>query len=330
MQIIDRKFLKVPTKTCHAATICFYQDKPVFAWFGSNIAEGAPDCAIYIQYNDKIATIGKDDQLPRWNPILLTHKNKLFLFIKIGAFCDRWNSLIYDISDIFEDNFDIQKIIPQIVPAGINGPVKTKCIEKNGLIYCGSSVETIIDWSSYIEIWSYNKESDSLIFIERSSPLTVDKVMYNDPYYGRRMSNGIIQPSLWADKKGNMNAFFRSSRGLGKIYYSFSNNETNDIWYPPKPTHFENPNSGIDTVYLNGRLFLVYNSSDKTRYPLVIEELEDDMFTTIDRAVIAIAPDKDCYSPEFSYPYLVENKGLLHLVYTRQRTAIEYCVISLD
>jgi len=303
----------------------------VFAWFGSNVGEGAPDSSIYIQYDDKVAVIGDKDRVPRWNPVLLACNNKLFLFIKIGMFCDRWATLIYDVSNIFDNNFDIDKIIPQVVPAGINGPVKTKCIEKNGLIYCGSSVETIVDWSSYVELWSYNKDSESLIFVNRTSPLTVDKIMYDDPYYGKRMSQGIIQPSLWVDKNGNMNAFFRSSRGLGKIYYSFSNNELNDIWYPPKPTHFENPNSGIDTVYMNGRLFLVYNPSNKSRHPLVINELEDNMFTKIDEIVITekIPEDEEVNSPELSYPYMIQNNGKLHLVYTWGRSRCEYCVIEV-
>jgi predicted neuraminidase len=130
-----------------------------------------------------------------------------------------------------------------------------------------------------------------------------------------------------------MNAFFRSSGGLGKIYYSFSNNETNDIWYPPRPTHFENPNSGIDCVYTNDkRLFLVYNPSDKNRFPLVINELEDNMFTVIDEIVITEKiPEKEhTLTPELSYPYMIVNHGKLHLVYTWGRGKIEYCVISVD
>lgn len=333
MRIIDRKFLKTQTKTCHAASICFYKDKPVFSFFGSDISEGAPDSAIYIQYDDKVINIGKNDQIPRWNPILFPCNNKLFLFIKIGIHCDRWNTMLYDLTDIFEDNFNINKIKPQIVPAGINGPVKTKCIEKNGLIYCGSSVESIIDWSSYIELWSYNQDSDSLIFVNRTSPLTVDKRIYDDPWYGKRLSLGIIQPSLWTDKKDIMHAFFRSSRGLGKIYYSFSNNEMNDIWYPPKPTHFENPNSGMDTVYTkDGRLFLVYNPSDKNRFPLVIHELEDNMFTIIDELIVMdkIPEDEVVNSPELSYPYMIEHNNQLCLCYTYGRKKIEQCVISID
>ena len=34
-------------------------------------------------------------------------------------------------------------------------------------------------------------------------------------------------------------------------------------------------------------------------------------------------------SPELSYPYMVEQEGKLHLVYTYGRTRIEYIVIEL-
>jgi len=330
VQILDRYFLKVETPSCHASTITFYKNKPVFSWFGG-LREGDPSCSIYIQYDNRIFVIGKNDSLPYWNPILFVYHDKLFLFIKVGLFCDRWSSLIYDISNIDREDFSTNKISPQIVPAGLNLSVKTKPILNNGLIYCGSSVETFLDWSSFIELWTYDEQSSSLIFVSRSSPFSIDKKIYTDPYYGKRLTQGIIQPSLWIGKNGNMNAFFRSSRGLGKIYYSYSENLMHDIWHRPIPTMFSNPNSSVDTVYMNGRLFLIYNPNEENRNPLVIHELEDEMFTIIDELVINqnIPETETTNTRELSYPYMIEYDGNLHCVYTYGRSKIEYCAISV-
>lgn len=330
MKIIDRKFLKSCTPTCHAGTIAFYKDKPIFSWFGGS-REGAPDCSIYIQCPNKVVKISNNG-IPHWNPILFPIEDKLFIFIKSGLFCDRWQTFILDISNILEYEFDIENVPIQILPAGLNGPVKTKPIFKDGLIHCGSSVETIYDWTAYKETYVYDRESGSLVFANRTPPMVVDKKYYNDIYgIGQKQTMGIIQPSLWVDKSGNMNAFYRSSRGLGRIYYSISKDSIHEMWSAPAPTKFNNPNSGVDTVYVNGRLFLVYNPDEQNRYPLVINELEDEMFEVIDEIIIAknIPEDERVYSPELSYPYMIEHGGKLHLVYTHGRTKISYAEIEI-
>lgn len=326
MKIIERRFLNVNTKSCHAATMAFYKNNPVFSWFGGS-REGDPDCSIYIQYNDKVMAL-MNQGVPKWNPILFPHEDKLFLFFKSGFFCDRWQTFLFDISSIVEGN--IHSNI-SMLPAGLNGPVKTKPIVKNGLIYCGSSVETIYDWTSYIESYLYDKKSETLIFANRSSPLTTYKRTYKDSNGVNKHSLGIIQPSLWIDKTGNINAFFRSSRGLGSIYYSCSKDEKNELWSQPLPTRFDNPNSGIDTVYMNGNLYLVYNPSKDVRIPLVVSHLEDQLFETMDSITVSdgISEKELVNSNELSYPYMIGHDGKLHLVYTRGRSKIEYVIIEV-
>jgi len=329
VHIIDRKWLDVSSDSCHAATIAFHQNKPVFAWFGG-IREGDPSCSIYIQYDSKVVIFGQEG-IPKWNPILFSHEGRLFLFLKSGLFCDRWQTFILDITNIFEKGFDIRKISIDLLPAGLNGPVKTKPIVKSGLIYCGSSVETIYDWTSYIETYLYDKDSRSLVFVRRSDPLTVPKVTHTD-YYGRKVPTlGIIQPSLWVDKYGNMNAFFRSSRGLGYIYFSRSMDERHEIWDNPSPTVFDNPNSGIDTVYCNGKLFLVHNPNKEYRYPLVISELEGSTLMELDNITVTeeISEKERTNTLELSYPYMIEHQGKLHLVYTYGRSKIEHVTVEI-
>ena len=327
MEIKHREFLNSSTHCCHASTMAFYKEKPIYAFFGGS-REGMPDCAIYVQCGDKVHVIGGNDQLPRWNPILFQYEDKLFLFIKIGIFCDRWNTLIYPISNIFDDDFDVTKIKPQILPAGLNAAVKTKPIICGNIIYCGSSVETIIDWTSWIE--TYRVKGDEFVFVNRSNPLTAPKKIYVDGYGRKARTMGLIQPSLYSDKN-KLNAFFRSSNGLGKIYHSYNLSQKNNTWTAPSVTRFENPNSGVDTVYTDGRLFLVYNPSSESRLPLVLSEL-DDQFNEKERLVIREGIDeKDVtYSQELSYPYLVTFCGSLYLTYTYGRSKIETVTISID
>jgi predicted neuraminidase len=333
MKILKRKFLNVKTKTCHASTVCFYQDEPIFAWFGGTM-EGDPDSSIYVQTGKKVHLLVNKHKVPMWNPVLFPFRDKLFLFVKAGIFCDRWQSFIMDISNIFEPHFDLGNVAMEILPAGLNGPVKTKPIFQNGIIYCGSSVETIYDWSSYIESYIYDENNGSFVYVSRSSPLTVPKTLYKDPYGSTRVSKGIIQPSLWVDSKGHLNAFMRSSGGLGRIYYSCSKDDIHEKWSTPAPTKFENPNSSIDTVFFKGRLFLVYNPDVEYRAPLVVSEIEGELLEVVNSVTIkeSIAEEelkKTSLTTELSYPYMVEHDGKLHCTYTHGRTKIEYVEIEI-
>ena len=331
MQIIDRKFLNVTTASCHASTTCFYKSKPIYSWFGGS-REGNPDVAIYIQCEDKIYSIGENDDIPRWNPILFPYEDQLYLFVKIGIFCDRWNTIIYNISDILEPNFDINKTKCQIIPAGLNLAVKTKPIVLNGLVYCGSSVETIVDWSSYLE--THIVKDGIFNYVDRSRPLTVPKKTYDDPYYGPRMTLGIIQMALYHDYKNKhtpLHAFFRSSRGLDRIYHasSYVNSVGRLSWSNPIETKLENPNSGVDCLALsNNRLFLVHNPSSTLRHPLVISELDKEL-NVIDELVIQKEVSGRTNSKELSYPYLISNDDKLYLTYTYGRSKIETITLKV-
>jgi predicted neuraminidase len=214
------------------------------------------------------------------------------------------------------------------LPAGLNGPVKTKPIAYKGLIYCGSSVETIIDWTSYIEVYKIKK--GKFEYVSRSQPLIVPKKLYKDPYYGNRLTMGIIQPALW-EVDGVLGCFFRSSRGLGEIYNTsgYAGEDGNYIWLDPESTGLANPNSGVDVVHTNRRLFLVHNPSDTYRRPLVITEIGRDWGIHLDKLVIQDETQGVTNSPELSYPYMIENDGKLHLVYTYGRSKIEYVTIVI-
>jgi len=344
MKIIKEEFLPSKTITVHAASIAFWDNNPVFAWFGG-IREGLSDSSIYIYYLNKLYRLPKVYNLAYWNPVLFTYDDCLYLFFKIGEFCDRWQTFYIKISDTSSNNFDKNIAFDkwQCLPAGLNGPVKTKPIIKDNLIYCGSSVETRLDWTSYVEV--YKATDDRLSFINRSRPLTVPKIQYTNSSAKLTNTMGIIQPSLFLIND-RLNAFFRSSNGLNKIYYSYIDSDDEDYYRDlvdmdspdfsdPVPTNLPNPNSGIDTLFSSdNRLFVIYNNDKTYRYPLVISEIKDSsVFPDIEIANTCVIKQKIenddiTYSDELSYPYMIEHKDKIHCVYTYGRSKIMYVILE--
>lgn len=328
MRIVKREFLRTQTRTCHASTIAFFKGHPVFAWFGGS-REGAEDVEIHLQYQGEVIVEKNPDRIARWNPILFTMSDRLYIFTKRGMFCDRWQTFFQDITNI--EDFGKEK--PQIVPAGLNGPVKTKPLIREGsrTIFCGSSVETSWDWTSYIEKYHIAPDG-SLDFIGRSNPLSVPKITYKHPYHlCQTLSQGIIQPAIWEDFEGRLHAFFRSSNGLNKIYHSSCLGDELQ-WESPKEIDIPNPNSSVDTVYDSDRdnLYLVYNPSSDTRSPLSLAQINDETFEIEKSIVITEAVEGIMtYSKELSYPYMILKDGIIHLCYTYGRSKIEYVQIEI-
>jgi len=333
MKILERYFLPSPTPSVHAATIEFWKGYPVFSWFGGT-QEGFEDVAIYI-YNlnndKKTIVIGNKDAYPRWNPILFNHDNNLYLFEKIGIFCDRWQTFIHNVTKW--DNEITEKEVranQYVLPTGLNGPVKLRPVVIKSDIFCGSSQETFYDWTSYIE--RYKIDNGKWKFQQRSNPLNIEnKVLYRDQFNGStKVSMGVIQPSLWI-QNGKIKAFFRSSHGLNKIFYSENYDyDSYENWATPEATNLLNPNSGVSAVYCKDNLYLAYNPSTQFRCPLIVEKLKQKsstLFENNDVDGILIENKPEMYAG-FSYPYMIEHEGLLHLVYTYDRKRIEYVVID--
>jgi predicted neuraminidase len=334
MKIKSRRFLDTKTPSVHAASIEFWKGEPVFAWFGGS-REGAEDVSTFIDNlnGNNCVNIGNMDRMPRWNPILFSHEGKLWLFEKAGIFCDRWQTFIYDIGDLKAETVISS---PQVLPAGLNGPVKTRPIVEEGRILCGSSVETFYDWTSYVE--TYRVNDNGWDFVDRSDPISIkEKRRYSDFRGQIRNTLGVIQPAIWQDDSGT-HSFFRSSSGLGKIYYA---EETyTNTWEGPVETNLLNPNSGVDVVSIDNRVFLVSNPSSSSRAPLTIKEIikkSDSEWETVNEIVVRDSINEEdkrfnggsCLSEELSYPYMIEHDGELHLVYTYGRHKIEYCIISV-
>ena len=330
MKILSRQFLDVKTKTCHAATMTFHNEVPVFSWFGG-VREGASDSSIYLQYgtnsNSSMIFSGRE---AHWNPVVFNVCGKTYISFKIGEFCDRWQTFISELS--FSDEY-LNMGNKFAIPAGLNFTVKTKPIVNENKVYCGSSVETKYDWSSYIEEYEYDEENGSFNYTNRSAPLSHKReIIEFTSSYGdtiRSFSKGVIQPSIWVEGD-EMHAYMRSSTGLGKIYHSKSDKESGfRDWSIPVKTELDNPNSGIDTVFVDNKKYLVYNPDSFNRYPIVLDCVSKD-HKVLDRLVLSENTSRiNTYTDELSYPYMVEKDGVIHVVYTYGRSAIEYIQIGL-
>lgn len=329
MNIINREFLPKKFLSVHASTITFYNDHLVYAWFEGD-REGHPNTFIRI-YNlhgdGGSILIGNSDGIPRWNPILFTKDKNIYLFLKSGIFCDRWQTQFYNITN-WDKNISEKEILfgSSFLPAGLNACVKTKPIFVDDNMFCGSSVETYADWTSYIE--SYSLDSKGIKYRFRSNPICIsDKKSFQHPYSGvTSFSQGVIQPAMWHDGK-TMHSFFRSSFGLNKIFYSKSEFPYNE-WETPIATDIPNSNSSIDVVYHNQRLFLVCNPVLTGRLPLSLIELDNEM-KLIQTINITTELEGNLISKEASYPYLIEHDGKLHLTYTYGRSFIEHVVVDI-
>jgi predicted neuraminidase len=336
MEVLYREFLKSKTPTCHAGTICFYKDKPVYAFFGG-AREGLADSCIYLQRGDDLFQfsnafpalnpITQTNKFPCWNPILFEVEDRLFLFFKAGGYCDRWQTFYVDISNVWDEDFN-PTVNYKWLPAGLNFCVKTKPIVKGNIVYCGSSVETFFSWAAYVEVYKYN--DCNFNFAYRFEPLSINQKTISHAYGYPNVSKGLIQPTLFIDNRGKFNVFMRSDSPNRKIYHSVMDNEL-ITWSIPKPIkNLDNPNSSIDVVTLNNFIYLVYNPCKTGRIPLVIDKLDEE-FKTVDRLIISDKKDlpDDAYSPEFSYPYAILVNDQIHIAYTWGRKKIEVVTIGL-
>ncbi len=161
--------------------------------------------------------------------------------------------------------------------------------------------------------------------------------MYKDYYGAKRQSLGIIQPTIWIEGETyeeRYKALFRSSHGLNTIYYSESTNGIS--WTKPLKTNLPNPNSSINVLYIDGEIYLAYNPTKETRYPLnIVKLLQKDNspeFEIIDEVlhIVDMHTGKDGNPVfEFSYPYMINVDREIHLVYTHSRNFIEHIVVEI-
>jgi predicted neuraminidase len=299
-------FEKAPFPSCHAATLVeVTPGRLLAAWFGGR-AEGARDVKIWSAWYDgkawtAPAVLAQEPGQPCWNPVLFkSGKGTLFLFYRAGPSPMTWTTFVRRSTDGART-----WSAPEMLPAGLLGPIKNKPIEpRPGVILAGSSVESYRAWCAWVE-----RSTDDGKTWQRFGPIAVP---------GR--PRGLIQPTLLLTRRGTLLALCRSA-GMERICAAEST-DMGQTWSSARLTDLPNPNSGIDAVRAaGGDFYLIYNHSARGRSPLTLARSTDD-----GRTWRTVATPEDAVG-EFSYPAIIQTAdGKLHVVYTWNRKHIKHLV----
>ncbi|MEO7990685.1 MAG: sialidase family protein [Chryseolinea sp.] len=320
-KIIEKDFVfgaNQPFAQCHASTVLHTDDgKFLVAWFGGT-HEKHDDVGIWLckgspkQWSPPIE-IAKLREEPHWNPVLFkTPTGEIILYFKVGKTIDAWETW-YMTS---KDNGDTWTVAKELVPGdkGGRGPVRNKSIVlSNGVWLAPASNELNGVWNAFVD-----RSEDGGKTWEATSFLQLNR----DSIPGE----GVIQPTLWESKKGNVHMLLRSSAG---VICRSDSKDYGKTWSPVYKTKLPNPNSGIDlTKIQNGTLVLVYNRDGKNwgaRNPISIAISKDNGRTW----AATLDLEKGVEGDEFSYPAIISLGDTVAITYTWKRQSIMFWMATV-
>ncbi|SNS00290.1 Predicted neuraminidase (sialidase) [Anaerovirgula multivorans] len=322
----------LPFEMCHASTLLRLEDGSIYlAWFAGT-KEGEADVDIWIskKEGDKWKNpfkISDEKEVPHWNPVLLQRGNgDILLFYKVGKLLKEWYTKVKISKDDGESWGKSFEMVPK--DRGGRGPVRNKVILlSNGWLAAPGSTENGI-WKAFVDISKDDGESwvkSADIMINNINDQQVEKVFSDIPVTEQSFKGrGVIQPSLWESKPGQIHMLLRSTEGC--IYRSDSL-DYGITWTEAYPTNLPNNNSGIDVVKMqDGTLVLAYNPVGINwgpRTPMVLSVSKDNGLTWHEE----IKFESD--AGEYSYPAIIAVKDEVFVSYTWNRKNIAFWQIRI-
>lgn len=315
--------------SCHASSILPLDGGKILIVYFAGKHENADDVGIWLsRYDGSVweATkcIAKVAPCAHWNPVIYAIPGGVRVSFKVGSTITGWTSW-------HTESFDEGITWAEAVPYGdAVGPVRSKPIRlSNGDLLAPNSVETMDSWLPRVDIShddgaSFTKYAD--IPINRENP--------GDAEYISGL--GAIQPTLWESTPGKVHALLRTT--CGYIFRSDSE-DYGKTWCTAYNTGLPNNNSGIDSVYAGGSLYLVMNPVSgnwAARTPIIVMKSTDNGKTFREWKVLAdtLLDDGsfyvDTHNSEFSYPAITEKDGMLYISFTYNRTSIAFAAENVQ
>lgn len=322
--------------SAHASTLVVTDNGMVIAsWFGGSW-EMAPDVAIWISRRgdsgwEQPRKLVDIRNIAMWNPVLFKREDgTIVLFYKVGKTIPEWKTWFVESRDNGETFSAPQELVLGDEQGG-RGPVKNKPIRlMDGTVLAPASLEGET-WDAFVDIscddcktW----EMSEMVPVRRAS---IGNGMTDRPYNKHFLfGKGIIQPTLWQDKEGDVHMFLRSTSS--RIFRSDSKDGGRN-WSLAYDTGIPNNNSGIDLVKMrNGDLVLVYNPRENLpgrfggpRTPLAVAVSKDNGESFEELVVL------ECEKGNYCYPSVICNdKDEILITYTWNRENIMFCKLEYE
>lgn len=301
----------------HASTIVKMPDGNLISAFFAGPEEGDADVRIWYSIHDgeswgEPKQIASPDAVAHWNPVLINYGSYVRLYYKVGMEIPNWVTKYVDTYDNGKTWTEPQELVPGDTSGG-RGPVKNKLIvTSTGTIIAPASSEQG-SWRAFFDI-----SEDGGKTWTKTDFVTAKGI------FGEEV--GMIQPTLWEDKDGNIHAMFRTK--AGRIYRTDST-DGGYTWCEAYSTGLMNNNSGIDCVMTdNGWLWLAYTPVGmEVRNRLILSVSKDNGETWED--VTALEESINLFA-EYSYPAIIAEGNNLYITYTYKRETIKYAFVEFE